>query len=311
MKTLICSVASLALAVMTTAASASLEMLVTSFSSNRVSRFDLSTGAFLGTLDLGANLSGPLCTRLGPDGRLYVASEGAGTIERFDPTTGAHLGTFVTSGSGGLTTPSGVTWGPDGHLYVSSFTGNSVLKYHGTTGAFMSTFIASGIGSVNGADNGTIFGPDNNIYIPSYNNNRILRKSAAGGFVTTFVSTISRPRVLEFRAGSVYVTAEGSDSIMKYDLATGASQGAFVTAGSGGLDAPTGMTFGPDGFLYVSSVTNDTVLRYNATTGAFVDNFITSGTGGIDGPVFLTIIPTPSATLILAVGALATTRRRR
>jgi DNA-binding beta-propeller fold protein YncE len=292
-------------------AQAQQQMLVTSFSSNSVSRFDLTTGAFLGTLDLSANLSGPLCTRLGPDGRLYVASEGTGTIERFDASTGAHLGTFIAPGSGGLTTPSGVTWGPDGHLYVSSFTGNSVLKYDGVTGAFMSTFIASGIGGINGADNGTHFGPDNNLYIPSYNNNRILRKSASGGFVTTFVSTISRPRVLEFRAGSAYVTAEGSDSVMKYDLATGASQGAFVAAGSGGLDAPTGMVFAPDGSLYVSSVTNDNVLRYDATTGAFVNTFIPAGAGGIDGPVFLTIIPAPGAVLVLAMGVLGLNRRAR
>jgi DNA-binding beta-propeller fold protein YncE len=175
----------------------------------------------------------------------------------------------------------------------------------------MSTFIVSGTGTLSGADNGTLFGPDNNLYIPSYNNNRILRKSAAGGFVTTFVSTISRPRVLEFRAGSAYVTAEGSDSVMKYDLATGASQGAFIAAGSGGLDAPVGMVFGPDGSLYVSSVSNDNVLRYDAATGAFVNTFIPAGAGGIDGPVFLTIIPAPGAALMLATGALVLTRRRR
>jgi DNA-binding beta-propeller fold protein YncE len=283
------------------------QMLVTSFSSNRVSRFDLATGAFLGTLDLSANLSGPLCTRLGPDGRLYVASEGTGTIERFDPFTGTHIDTFVT----GLNTPSGITWGADRHLYIPSFAGSSVLKFNGLTGEAMGTHIASGTGALSGADNGTIFGPDGALYIPSYNNNRILRKQGTG-FVTTFVASISRPRVLEFRAGSLYVTAEGSDTVMKYDAATGASQGAFVAAGAGGLDVPVGMAFGPDGYLYVSSVANDHVLRYDATTGAYAGEFLAPGAGGMDGPVFLTIIPTPGAGLVLGAGVMiAGVRRRR
>ncbi len=67
------------------------------------------------------------------------------------------------------------------------------------------------------------------------------------------------------------------NSIRRFDQ-SGAFIDVFVSAGAGGLDDPTGVTFGPDGNLYVSGIVNNAVLRYNGTTGAFIDVF-TSGFG--------------------------------
>src|SRR5438128_1713648 len=61
------------------------------------------------------------------------------------------------------------------------------------------------------------------------------------------------------------------NSVARYDLATGASLGDFVPAGSGGLNRPTSMTFGPDGNLYVSGGSSG-VTRYDGKTGTFMDN---------------------------------------
>ena len=63
---------------------------------------------------------------------------------------------------------------------------------------------------------------------------------------------------------------------------TGDFLGAFVTAGSGGLDAPEGLIFHTDGKLYVSSEKSDEILRYNGITGAFIDVFadLNPGDGG-------------------------------
>jgi len=58
----------------------------------------------------------------------------------------------------------------------------------------------------------------------------------------------------------------------------------FVSAGSGGLDVPKNLEYGPDGNLYVLSFQNDKVKRYDGTTGAFIDTFVASGSGGLDGP---------------------------
>jgi outer membrane protein assembly factor BamB len=56
----------------------------------------------------------------------------------------------------------------------------------------------------------------------------------------------------------------------------------FVTAGSGGLDAPIGITLGPDGNVYVAG-NNGAVRRYNAATGAYIDTFVVQGSGGLSG----------------------------
>ena len=65
----------------------------------------------------------------------------------------------------------------------------------------------------------------------------------------------------------------------------------FVTAGSGGLFAPDGFTFGPDGNLYVNDESLDSVLRYDGATGAFIDIFVTAGSGGLNGPTGLSFEP--------------------
>jgi streptogramin lyase len=273
-----------------TICAASNEMLVSSFFSDSVHRYDLQTGQYVGTLAAPAGLlDGALAARVGPDGLLYVVSEEANCVLRFAADTFAYVDTFVTPGSGGLLGPSGVCWGPDGNLFVSSFDSDTILRYNGATGAFLNVFVAAGSGGLNGPDNGTIFGPDGNLYVPSYFTNRIIKyNGSTGAFMSVPVPSIGRPRVLVFRSGKLYVTSETGDSVRRYNGTTGAFETDFVAPGSGGLDEPVGMAFGEDGYLYVTSGTLDRVLRFDATTGAYVNDFVPAGDHGIDGPVFLT-----------------------
>jgi len=74
-----------------------------------------------------------------------------------------------------------------------------------------------------------------------------------------------------------YVASESTNSIKRYDLA-GNFLGDFVAPGSGGLSAPQGVTFGPDGHLYVSSGGDNNVKKYHGQTGAFLGNFLTGTT---------------------------------
>lgn len=60
-----------------------------------------------------------------------------------------------------------------------------------------------------------------------------------------------------------------SQDVRRYTL-DGAFAGTFISAGSGGLGLPDGMSYGPDGHLYVSDALNDRVLRYDGTSGAFL-----------------------------------------
>ena len=70
-----------------------------------------------------------------------------------------------------------------------------------------------------------------------------------------------------------------------------------MKAGSGGLDGPVSMAFGPDGNLYVANSiievngTAASILRYNGKTGAFMDTFIAPGTGGLLKPLSVVFGP--------------------
>src|SRR5262245_12780269 len=89
-------------------------------------------------------------------------------------------------------------------------------------------------------------------------------------------------------ANVVYVTSFDNDSVLKFDADTGAFLGVFVPAGSGGLNGPTGLAFGPDGHLYIASfVFNNSVLKYDGRTGQFLGVFVTEGSGGLQGPMDL------------------------
>lgn len=283
------------------------EMLVCGFSSNKVYRYNMS-GGLIGTLDVAGNLSGPLCARMGPDGKIYVVSEGNNRIVRFSASTGAYIDDFISDA--GLNSPTGITWDRAGNAYVASFNGNKVRKYN-SSGGFVSDFVTAGSGTLSGADNGISFGPDGNLYVPSYNNNRVLKyNGVTGAFISSFIPSIGRPRTFEWFNGSFYITTETGNAVQKRSALNGVNQGNFVAAGSGGLQTPIGMAFGGDGFLYVTSA-NNKILKYNATTGAFVGVFADATTSDLNLPAFITIIPTPRGAAVLMASSLAMARRRR
>src|SRR5262249_10642462 len=91
--------------------------------------------------------------------------------------------------------------------------------------------------------------------------------------------------------GSLLVSSQSTNSVLRYDATTGAFLGTFVAARSGGLTSPIYLTFGPDGNLYVSSRDTNSVLRYNGTTGAFLNAFVSSGSGGLNIPQGLAFGP--------------------
>jgi hypothetical protein len=104
---------------------------------------------------------------------------------------------------------------------------------------------------------------------------------------TRLLAALALPLVLLLHhpaAADLLVSSQGTDQVLRYNAPTGAFIDAFVSAGSGGLVRPTGLTFGPDGNLYVGSDGTEQVLRYAGTTGAFIDVFVEEGTGGLKAP---------------------------
>ena len=83
-----------------------------------------------------------------------------------------------------------------------------------------------------------------------------------GAILTVTASAQAAPDLL--------VSSEATNSVKRYDGASGAYKGDFVTAGLGTLSKPEGLAWGKDGNLYVSSSANNKVLRYHGVTGALL-----------------------------------------
>jgi DNA-binding beta-propeller fold protein YncE len=85
------------------------------------------------------------------------------------------------------------------------------------------------------------------------------------GFV--FVSAIAP-------AQNLYVSNYGGSNVTVYDGGTGASLGAFVPAGSGGLTNPGNLIFSKrNGNLLVASYNSSQVLKYDGNTGTSLGVF--------------------------------------
>jgi hypothetical protein len=255
-----------------------------------------------------ASTSNPFTVRtmsFGPDKNLYVAvgyDPNLGWVDRFDGKTGAYLGKFVSddlSQNGGLANPQGMLFGPDGSgdgkldLYVASSrltpSGNDVKRYDGTTGQFLGDFVVSGSGGLDHAA-GIAVGPDGNLYV------------ASGGWGGNG-GIVGLAAVLRY---------EGPAS--PDNLSPGTFLGTFVQPGSGGLNSPFGLVFGPDGNgdgrpdLYLSTwLAHGTdfkakkgtsgILRYDGVTGSFIDAFVPFGSPGMDNPGYFAFTETNPTTL--------------
>ncbi|MCH7872371.1 MAG: hypothetical protein IID33_11790, partial [Planctomycetes bacterium] len=97
----------------------------------------------------------------------------------------------------------------------------------------------------------------------------------------------------------VLVTSGGDHRVVEFDR-TGVYVGDLVSAGSGGLNEPAGLTLGPDGDLYVSSRGTNNVLKYDIASGAFAGEFVAAGAGGLVAPFGLTF--GPGGNLFVATG---------
>ena len=249
---------------------------------------------------------------LGPNGNVYVTETYPGSVYELAP-DGTYLGEFVAAGSGGLDIALGVTFGPDDNLYLVSEHTHSVMRYDGQTGAYIDEFAVGGLSYPQNA----VFGPDGNLYVTSSNNNSIVRfDGQTGQFLDVFASgpELVEPVDLVFGddgllyVSNAYSLAPGDGNVVRYDPATGAYLGEFVTAGSGGMAWAAGIAFGPDGDMYVLDSYFETVRHYDGQTGAYIDNFASNhGMFVIEDLLF---VPEPGSLVLLGASCVVLFRRR-
>ena len=281
-----------------------------------------------GTFASGGGLSFPRGLAFGPDGNLYVASEGTDNILKYDGTTGTYLSEFVAAGAGGFAQPKGLAFAPDGRLYVAGYDTSSALaevyRFDAVSGAFVdkvSDYWVLPSPFVFGIPYGVTTGPDGNVYFANESSSNVLRFNTAASSLSEFVSPASigtvTPHYITFGPdGNLYVGIyDVPGRVLKFDGTTGAFIDTFVATGSGGLSRPEGLAFGPDGYLYVSS--DSGVLRYSGIDGHFIDTFASLPYPLPFGPGGLAFhgVPEPAtwivATIGLAVVLMAGGRRRK
>jgi hypothetical protein len=180
---------------------------------------------------------------------------------------------------------------PAGRWLVSGFESDALHVYRGSDGRHRLT-----LPGVDGAQC-TLFGPDGDLYVCAEQVDQVLRfdgdtLAPLGVFVGDDPLTpgdengpLNGPTAASFGPdGQLYVASFENDRILRYDGASGAYLGEFVSARLGGLDGPdAGTKWGPDGLLYVPSFWNDRILRYDAS-GAFVDEFVSFREGSLRQP---------------------------
>jgi len=270
------------------------DLLVASYYTSELLRYDTRTGAFLGSFaTTGTPDYRPLSMTVGPGGNLYIPIVNfvppyEDSIGRFDGQTGAFIDTFASGG--GLFGPGHLVFGPDGNLYVSSFGGTAehskIIRYNGITGAYMSDFVPVGSGGLSGAE-GLVFGPDGNLYITSRVTDQVLRyDGSTGAFLGVFATGGQNgPIDLLFGPdGNLYVlnTTGARLEVLRFDGLTGAFIDVFVPLFSGGSDGSS-LAFGPDRNLYVTTAwVGNSVRCFDGSTGQFIDEFVPPGSGGLN-----------------------------
>lgn len=150
------------------------DLLVLDFTTSGILKYSGATGEFMGVFaNLSPVISAPRYMEYGPDGNIYVASNGAGgnTIQKVDAATGQLLGPFVLRGAGGLIAGQGLVF-HEGVLYVSDGGANAVRMYDAQTGAPLGDFVAPNSGGLNNPFS-LRFGPDGNLYVTSRNTNAV------------------------------------------------------------------------------------------------------------------------------------------
>ncbi len=215
------------------------DVLVASFGTHEVLRYDRESGAFLGALigpATGAHLVNPVYIAQGPDGRLYISSQGppgqpvpgadTDQIQRYEQ-NGDFVDAFVPTASGGLDGPSGFAFGPDDRLYVAGRYSANVIAYDAATGAFDEVLADATDGLGAGNTFGLNFGGNDDFYVAS--NNAVRRYDLDTG---TFIATIPLGFPIGIEPGpDGDVFAATSNNLRSIDADTNAASPPFLGAG--------------------------------------------------------------------------------
>ena len=111
-----------------------------------------------------------------------------------------------------ILSPTGVTTDTQGNIYVATFSDNSIIKItpDGKRQVFLKSALISGPISLASDSVG-------NIYVSNYNTNNVVKISPQG-VASVLVSKIDKPYGLHVEGNMLFITCQGSNSILRQKL---------------------------------------------------------------------------------------------
>lgn len=288
---------------------------------DKIVEFNGVTGQYYRQLyaDLPGDWHNLMAMTVGPDGLIYAAARDSNAVIRFYP-SGQLIDLYAHSPQ--LNNPVGLAFDENGDLYVGNRYRNSILKIAGpaalNAGQVLGDFVPANSAGLDGPFN-MAFGPDGDLYVTSGDGDAVLRfdgltGAPVGDGVFATHPLMQFPEGLVFDdAGNLYVGSIDNDTILQFNP-DGSFRDVLVAPGSGILNDPFGMAFGPDGLLYVSNRRSQQITRFDAESGAFIDVFAYGG--GLQSATGFVFVPAgahapePNAIVVLLGPAFWITARR-
>lgn len=142
--------------------------------------------------------------------KLQVYNSPKSTVNHVQNAATNNIRTPMTLGS--FRAPTGLASDSSENLYIASFADNCI--YRQTPQNVRNMFSRSTL--INGPI-GLVTDSRDNLYVANYNNNNIL-KITQGGEVSVFASKISKPYYLYIYKNQLHVSAQGTNSVLKFNL---------------------------------------------------------------------------------------------
>lgn len=111
-----------------------------------------------------------------------------------------------------LGSPTGMVTDKNGNLYVAGFSDNAIVKI--SPAGDRRLFVKDA--KLNGPI-GLEIDSSGNIYVANYNANNVLKISSTG-LVSVLISNIQKPYCLHIDGGLLFISAQGSNSVVRYKL---------------------------------------------------------------------------------------------